>query len=700
MKQTAWLLAGNAALAAVYVLAGQFGLSIASIHASASAVWPPTGIALAALLIWGWRLWPGVFVGALAVNLGVPGAALAAPGIALGNTLEAVVGALLVRRYAGGCRAFERTLTFFRFVFFGAFVSTMLSPATGVTTLCLTGSANWDQYGAIWLTWWLGDMTSNLTIAPMLVIWLTQGLPRLDLRRSGEAAGVLAAIALVGSFLFLGPGAYAGQTCHALTYLAIPPLLWAGFRFGERGAVAGVLLTAALALRGTLTDRGPFIAASPNESLLFLQAFVGTIAITSLALALAASERRKAEAQMRLQAVALESAANAIIITDRDGRIEWVNDAFGRLTGYRADEALGRSPRFLNSGRHPREFFRGMWDTVLSGRVWHGEVVNRRKDGTLYTEEMTVTPVLNGRGERTHFIAIKQDVTARKQAEQALREVREDLAQSNARLEDLVSERTAKLRESVAELEHFSYSIVHDLRAPLRAIQGYGAIIAERAGGILPPESREYLARMQTAVIRMDQLIIDALSFSKAVLGELPLRPVDIETLLRGMLQSYPEFEQARADIVLKGDFPAVLGNEAGLTQCFSNLLNNAVKFVKPGTRPRILIRTERRDAFVRVWVEDNGIGIPPEGLRRIFGMFQRMHGAEYEGTGIGLALVRKVMERMGGRIGVESEPDRGSRFWIELPAADTEGGPGVCQTGAAGGAVAPESSRAAAIGP
>jgi PAS domain S-box-containing protein len=382
------------------------------------------------------------------------------------------------------------------------------------------------------------------------------------------------------------------------------------------------------------------------------------------------TQRKRTEEQLRLQAVALESAANAILITDRDGSIEWVNDAFTGLTGYSAAEALGQNPRLFKSGRHSPSFFKGMWETVLAGRVWHGEVVNKRKDGSLYTEEMTITPVMNGGSAGTHFIAIKQDVTARKNAERALREAKEELARSNARLEELVNERTAKLREMVAELEHYSYSLVHDMRAPLRALQSFAGLVEEESGHCLTPEAKDYLSRVRTAANRMDQLITDALSYSKAVRTELPVRPVDIAALLRGMLESYPGFETARADIRLEGEFPKVLGNEAGLTQCFSNLLHNAVKFVAPGQNPRVRIWAERREAVVRVWVEDNGVGIPPQGLRKIFEMFQRMHGTEYEGTGIGLALVRKVMERMGGRVGVESELGKGSRFWVELKAA------------------------------
>jgi signal transduction histidine kinase len=255
--------------------------------------------------------------------------------------------------------------------------------------------------------------------------------------------------------------------------------------------------------------------------------------------------------------------------------------------------------------------------------------------------------------------------------------LREEVQATNTNLERLVAERTARQQELVNELEHFSYSITHDMRAPLRAMQGFAGLLAEECMEGLSEEHRLYLQRIMTATTRMDQLITDALSYSHAVRTDLQLAPIDPARLLRGMIESYPVFQEPNAHIRIDSNLPAVLANEAGLTQCFSNLLGNAVKFVAPGTVPEVKIRAEGNEGCVRLWFEDNGIGIPEAMKDRVFDMFQRA-SKEYEGTGIGLALVRKVSERMGGNVGVESEPGRGSRFWLELKRA----APGVAVNG------------------
>ncbi|HEX5218405.1 MAG TPA: ATP-binding protein [Verrucomicrobiae bacterium] len=238
------------------------------------------------------------------------------------------------------------------------------------------------------------------------------------------------------------------------------------------------------------------------------------------------------------------------------------------------------------------------------------------------------------------------------------------------RTEILLQQQTAKLQETIGELEGFSYGITHDLRAPLRAVQGFSVMLLDAYGEELDDVGKDLLRRIAASVDRMDKLIQDTLVYSRVLQRELQFQVVDVEKLLRGMLESYSDFQEPNADVVIEGQLPGVLGNESLLTQCFSNLLHNAVKFVAPNVKPRVRISAERSAGMVRFWVSDNGVGIDPMYFAKIFEMFQRLKVA-CEGTGIGLAIVRKAAERMGGQVGVESELGHGSRFWLDLKSAD-----------------------------
>jgi signal transduction histidine kinase len=234
------------------------------------------------------------------------------------------------------------------------------------------------------------------------------------------------------------------------------------------------------------------------------------------------------------------------------------------------------------------------------------------------------------------------------------------------------------------------------MRAPLRAMQGFGTLLLERYAAQLPPESADYIRRIADAANRMDALIRDSLQYAKVVREKLPLTHVDPASVLRSVIESYPGLQKPDVEIQVIEPLPVIMANEAGLAQCFSNILGNAIKFVKPGQVPQVRIWAEevRRvtpcapstsvsssggeeavppstnpDVWVRFWLEDNGIGIPAQYHDRIFRMFQQLDKS-YEGTGIGLALVRKAAERMEGKVGFESEHGKGSRFWLEFKKA------------------------------
>ena len=236
------------ALAVVYFLAGKLGLHFAFVHASASAVWPPTGIALAAVLLFGRRTWPAIFVGAFLVNLTTSGSIVSSLGIAVGNTLEATVGASLVARYAGGVRAFERPQDFLRFVLLGGLLGTAISATIGVTSLVIGGQAAWTAFGAIWLTWWFGDAAGALIVTPVLVLWGARASFATLRAQPFEAVLLLIVVVATGALVF----AHAELSRHPLPFLCIPPLIWAAFRFGQREVATSVLLLSAIATWATV----------------------------------------------------------------------------------------------------------------------------------------------------------------------------------------------------------------------------------------------------------------------------------------------------------------------------------------------------------------------------------------------------------------------------------------------------------------
>ena len=288
------------ALALVYFIAGKLGLKLAFVHQSATAVWPPTGIALAALLVFGRQLWPSIFVGAFFVNATTTGEIWSSLGIAAGNTLEAVAGAYLVNRFARGPDAFIRPQDVFKFAFLAGLCSTAISATLGVISLCVTGSAPWHSFEAILLTWWLGDAVGAFVVAPVLVLWARGPRPRMD--RTDVLHAILLAACLWGLGMFVFSGWISWRTSYPLEFLGIPALLWAAFRFGPAIAATASAFLAAFALWGTLQGFGPFVTGSPNESLLLLQTYMGVSTVMVLMVAAVVWERDRVRQQLLSQA--------------------------------------------------------------------------------------------------------------------------------------------------------------------------------------------------------------------------------------------------------------------------------------------------------------------------------------------------------------------------------------------------------------
>jgi PAS domain S-box-containing protein len=380
----------------------------------------------------------------------------------------------------------------------------------------------------------------------------------------------------------------------------------------------------------------------------------------------------KQEAALEERYRELFERANDIIFShDQDGNFTSLNRTGERVTGYTREEFVRMNLLDLvtpESASAIQELNSGMM-THLEGKTYELEL--KAKGGrNLILEVSSRLHCENGKPLDIQSIA--RDITERKQAESELEEIRQQLKNYAEDLEKRVEERTQTLGKTVQSLESFCYSIAHDLRAPLRAMNGFSSALLEDYGKQLGSVGHDYAERIAFAAAQMDQLIEDLLAFASLSHKDFSFEMVDLngqlETVLRDLA---PEIKAHKAEIEVPPSLPPVWGSPTLVQQLLSNLLSNAIKFVAPGVAPRIIIQANLTGSIVQIFVKDNGIGIERQHQQRIFQIFERLHPTEtYSGTGIGLAIVQKAAERMRGRVGVESEPGQGSCFSVELPAA------------------------------
>jgi PAS domain S-box-containing protein len=384
---------------------------------------------------------------------------------------------------------------------------------------------------------------------------------------------------------------------------------------------------------------------------------------------------------------------DAVISIDAAQRIVLFNPAAERMFGVSSGEALGQPlerfipERFRVQHAHDVEHF---GETGVSARRMGGlgMVFGLRANGQEFPIEASISQI-ELHGEKL-FTVILRDITNRKKAEEALHQAGEALLRANVELERKVQERTAQLVEANANLQTFTHAAAHDLRSPLRTIDSFTGLALEDFGPKLDPECRSHLERVSQAAQTMGRLMNDLLEYSRMERAELKLDAISLQSAVQDALALLEaEIRATQASVTIQEPLPAVIGHRATVVLIIHNLLSNALKFVAVGVQPQVRLWAEdsldarggEGDAqktadeqgarVVRLWVEDNGIGIPPEQVAKLFRVFQRLHSRQtYPGTGLGLAMVRRGVERMGGRTGVESELGKGSRFWVELQGA------------------------------
>src|SRR4029450_766341 len=413
-------------LTVVYFIAVKCGLMLASLHASASPVWPPAGIALAALLVLGYRAWPAIFVGAFLVNASTAGNVATSLAVASGNTLEAMCGAWLVNRFAGGTTAFDRPQDVFKFAL-AAVVSTIISPAFGVTSLALAGFADWTNYGAICLTWWLGDATSDLLIAPLIILWSIASKRRWN-RREAVEMGILLLLLFVLSEAVFGGWLSLSARDYPIAFSCGAIVIWTAFRFTQRETATGIFILSGIAIWGTLHGFGPFAEETKNQSLLALQYWTAVVTITAMALSAGMAERGRAEEALRESEARTNLAANAANLglwlwNIRDDEL-WVTKQWRRLFGFAESEPVSFDRVLQVVHPEDREHMKQLVQHMFEGGGGEDEKAYRipRPDGSTRWMAGYGSLELDERGKLALARGVSRDITKRKMAEEELRE--------------------------------------------------------------------------------------------------------------------------------------------------------------------------------------------------------------------------------------------------------------------------------------
>jgi signal transduction histidine kinase/integral membrane sensor domain MASE1 len=666
-------------LAVLYVGAARVGLAIDAVAGFATLVWAPSGIALAALLLRGHGLWPGVLIGAFVANT-LTGAPLpVAVGIAIGNTLEAVLGAYALRRIPGFRTSLDRVRDVLGLIVLAAALSTVVSATIGVASLYLGGIVAPADLGRAWRAWWIGDMIGDLLVAPAILVWSGVAGVGPPSRRWGEAIA-LAVTVIVTGFLVFGTEA----TALHQAYLIFPVLVWAALRFGPCGAASAALVVSVIAVWGTATNRGPFVQSALYESLLALQTFMGVTAATFLVLGASIAERRAAmrdagaaiAEQHRLHAERDVAHQRLVTVLEQSpvsiGIAEAATGRFIFLNG-EAERVIGHRPAMSQAGDPPGPGFRGLnadgrelapHEWPLARALHHGEIVRNviiclvRDDETSVELACNAAPVRDASGRIIAGVLIFWDVTAQRRAEEERRQAHEAVATANR-----------------AKAEFFAV-MSHELRTPLNAIGGYVEVMALGIQGPVTEQQRDSLDRIQRNQQHLLSVIDDVLVFAKLEADRLPLElKVVMVNAALGELDALVRPALQRKELTLIctpcDSTLSVLADPEKLRQVLLNVVGNAIKFTAAGGR--VTVGAARERDMVRISVSDTGIGIPADQLTRIFEPFfqvERGPTRRFPGVGLGLSIANDLVRAMRGEVQVASTMHEGTTVSVVLPAA------------------------------
>jgi len=618
-----------AATTGAYVGAAKLGLRLSVAHGVITPVWPPAGIALAALVLGGLRFWPAVFVGALVANATSGTSIEMAAVIAAGNTLEAAAGAYLLRR-VGFRPSFERVRDVLAFTVLAALFSTTLSATNGVTALTIAGDPAASSYGSAWRLWWLGDAMGDFLVAPLLLVWATRFPWKIPRRKAAEGLLLLGLLVGMGCVVFLG-----GLWRYPL--LLFPLLTWATFRFKQLGAATASFVVAVVAVAGVVADLTPISSHNATRGVEILQALLAVVAISLLILAATLAEREAA--QVALQS-AHERLAEAQAVARMgsweweiaSGKVTWSDELyriFGVPPGTEVDYAAYR--RRL----HPedRERARGVIEEALEARspfvITHRII---RPDGTRRWIQGEGKPILDESGRVVRMIGTAHDITERRRLEE--------------------------MRENILT------TVSHELRTPLTSITGFALTLEQRGDELSPEVRREMLRNLTAQGFKLEQLLSDLLDLDRLRQGrpELALEEADVTEIARRVASAYEPVE-------VIGERVTALVDAAKVERIVENLVANAVKHTEPGTRIVVSVTPDGNESAL-IRVDDDGPGVADDDKTRIFELFSRAPrlGAEVPGAGVGLALVAQFTALHDGEAWVQDGEGGGASFRVRLP--------------------------------